>query len=322
MTDAEGFIREWLDEQGRLLGEEEFAGESYMRVQCYLTAREPEYDADPRYHSLNVDIADGLILAGYSAQPVVRAGDHLPVTLGWQRAGEEETVYGVRFGLALEGADPEEWIEVAASSVSVLDPESVSQESALQIPPGTPPVEYSLIIYLYDASTGGDPNLLTTGLEIGTIRVVKPLVPPPTPPLPHEPWANFGDLLQLTGYDLPALKVEPGGHVELRLFWRAWGVPLPLIRTEMEWRDSQGLVVVGETACLASRYPSRVWEREELVRDLCQVEVPEAISSGNYELTMRLEAFGPTGRWEAIPFWSVAGWEETFDLGMIEVIRP
>jgi hypothetical protein len=315
-------IREWLDEHGRLLGEEEFAGESYMRVQCYLTAREPEYDADPRYHSLNVDIADGLILAGYSAQTVVRAGDYLPVTLGWQTAGEEETVYGVRLALAPEGADPEDWIEVAASSVSVLDPESPSQESVIEIPPGTPPLEYSLIIYLYDASTSGDPNLLTTGLEIGTIRVVKPLVPPPTPPLPHEPWANFGDLLQLTGYELRPLEVEAGSEIELHLFWRAWGVPLPLIRTEMEWRDRGGLAISSEAACLANRYPSTVWEREELVRDLCRVEVPEAISSGNYELTMRLEAFGPTGRWEAIPFWSVAGWEETFDLGMIEVIRP
>jgi hypothetical protein len=58
------------------------------------------------------------------------------------------------------------------------------------------------------------------------------------------------------------------------------------------------------------------------VRDLCRVEVPEEVSSGSYELTMRLEALGPTGGWETIPFWSTAGWGETFDLGMIEVIEP
>jgi hypothetical protein len=322
VTDPEGFIRDWLDEHGRLLGQEQFAGESYMRVQCYLTAREPEYDADPRYHSLDVDVGDGLILPGYSAPPVVRAGDHLPVTLHWQTAGEEETVYGVRLGLALKRADQEDWIEVAASTVSVLDEDSPSQESVLQIPPGTPPLEYSLIIYLYDASTGGDPNLLTTGLEIGTIRVVKPLVPPQTPPMPQEPGANFGDLLQLSGYELRPLELEAGNEIELHLFWRAWGVPLPLVRTEMELRDREGRVVTMEAACLADSYPSTVWEREELVRDLCRVEVPEVVSSGSYELTMRLEALGPMGVWEAVPFWSTAGWGETFDLGMIEVTRP
>jgi hypothetical protein len=293
-----------------------------MRVQCYLTAREPEYDAEPRYHSLDADVVDGLILAAYSAQPVVRAGDHLPVTLHWRTGGQEETVYGVRLGLALEGADPEDWIEVAASTVSVLDEESPSQESVLQIPPATPPLDYSLIIYLYDASAGGDPDLLAAGLEIGTIRVMKPLVPSPTPPLPHEPGANFGDLLQLTGYDLRPLEVEPGGEIELQLLWRAWGVPLPLVRTEMELRDGEGRVVTMEAACLADSYPSTVWEREELVGDLCRTEVPEVVSSGSYEWTIRLEAWGPMGRWETIPFWSTAGWRETFDLSTIEVIEP
>jgi hypothetical protein len=292
-----------------------------MRVQCYLTAREPEYDADPRYHSLDVDVGDGLILPGYSAPPVVRAGDHLPVTLHWQTAGEEETVYGVRLGLALKRADQEDWIEVAASTVSVLDEDSPSQESVLQIPPGTPPVEYSLIIYLYDASTGGDPDLLKGGLEIGTVRVMKPLVPPPTPPLPHEPWANFGDLVQLTGYELCPLEAEAGNEIELRSFWRAWGVPLPLVRTEMELRDGEGRVVTMQAACLADSYPSTVWEREELVRDLCRVEVPEVVSSGSYEMSMSLLALGPTGGWETIPFWSTAGWEESFDLGAIEFIN-
>jgi hypothetical protein len=52
------------------------------------------------------------------------------------------------------------------------------------------------------------------------------------------------------------------------------------------------------------------------------VEVPESVSSGSYELAMRLEALEIMGTWEAVPFWSVAGWEETLDLGTIEVSEP
>jgi hypothetical protein len=140
--------------------------------------------------------------------------------------------------------------------------------------------------------------------------------------VPHEPWANFGDLVQLTGYELRPLEVEAGNEIELHLFWRAWGVPLPLIRTEMELRDGEGRVVTMEAACLADSYPSTVWEREELVRDLCRVEVPEVVSPGSYEMIVSLLALGPTGSWETVPYWSAAGCRETFDLGMIEVIRP
>jgi mannosyltransferase len=322
VTDPEGFIREWLDEHGGPLGEEEFAGESYMRVQCYLTTREPEYDANPRYHTLNWDVVDELKLAGYGAPPMVRAGDHLGVTLEWQTGGREDVVYGVRVGLVLEGTAPESGIEVAASSVSVLNEASPSQELVLEIPPGTPPLDYRLVIYLYDSSTSQDPDSLTAALDIGTIKVLKPLVPPPTPPLPHEPGADFGDLLQLSGYELRPLEAEAGREIDLQLFWRAWGVPLPLVRTEMELRDSQGRGTTSEAVCLADRYPSTLWEREELVRDLCRVEVPVAVSSGSYELTIRLESFGPKGGWEPVPLWSTSGWEETFDLGTMEILEP
>jgi hypothetical protein len=321
VTDPQGFVREWLAEYGRLLSEAQFAGESYMRVFCYLTGPEPEYYAEPQEHRLDLEVVEGLKLVGYSAQPMVRAGEQLPLTLHWQN-DEEGTVYGFRLGLAAQGADEGEWIEVASSSVFILDEDSLSQDSVIEIPAGTPPLEYSLMIHLYETPTGGGPDLLTEGLELGTIRVVKPLVPPPTPALPHEPGANFGDLLQLAGYDLPTLEVEPGGEIELQLLWRAWGVPLPLVHTEVELRGDEGQPVTAEPACLADGYPSTLWVREELVRDLCLIEVPEDVSSGTYQLTMHLEALGTTGEWQVVPFWSMAGWEQTFDLGKIEVSEP
>jgi mannosyltransferase len=324
VTDPEGFIREWVADHGRLLAEEEFGGESYMRVLCYLTALEPEYDPEPQDHSLDLEVLEGLKLAGYSAQPAVRAGDQLAVTLHWQAPADAETAYGVRLGLAVQGADGGQWIEVAASTVAVVDEDSLSQELALEIPPGTPPLEYGLMVQTDDASAGGDSDLLTAPLEIGTVRVLKPLVPSPAPPMPHEPGANFGDLLQLTGYKLTPSEVEAGTEVELHLYllWRAWGVPLPLTRTAIELSDGEGRAVESQAACLTLHYPSTLWQREELVSDMCLVEVPEAVWYGDYDLTMRLEALGPTGTWETVPFWSATGWGQTFGLGEIEVSEP
>jgi mannosyltransferase len=322
VTDPDGFIRSWLEEHGRLLGEEEFAGESYMRIQCYLTAAEPEYEPDPVYHSLDVDVVDGVKLAGFVAPPVVRVGDSLRVDLQWATEGEVDTAFGARLGLALEGADLDVWTDVVASTTFVLDVTSRSQVIEVPIPPGTPPMEYGLILDVYDASTEGGGDLVVSGLAMGSVRVMRPVVPSPTPRMQYEPWANFGDLVQLTGYELLPPEVQPGSAIEAQLYWRAWGVPLPLMQTGLELRDVDGRVVGEAAGCLSSAYPSINWEREELVRDLCAIEVSQAASSGRYELTLHLEARGAAGRWETVPFWSSAGWEESLALGTIEVVQP
>jgi mannosyltransferase len=322
VTDPHGFIRSWLEEHGRLLGEEEFAGESYMRVQCYLTAREPEYDADPVYHSLGVDVAEGVKLAGFRAPLVVRAGDDLSVDLDWQAEGEVGAALEARLGLTLEGADLDVWTDVVASTTLAVDATSAPQVVEVPIPPGTPPVEYSLVLDVYDPSTqrGADPPW--AGSSIGSVRVMRPLVPPPTPRMTYEPWANFGDLVQLTGYELFPPEVQPGSTLDVQLYWRAWGVPLPLMETRLELRGVDGSLVSVAGGCLSTAYPSINWAREELVRDLCAVEVPQAVSSGRYELDLRLEALGAAGAWEAVPFWSPAGWGDSFALARIEVVEP
>jgi hypothetical protein len=90
----------------------------------------------------------------------------------------------------------------------------------------------------------------------------------------------------------------------------------------LELRGVDGSLVSEAGGCLGTAYPSINWEREELVRDLCAVEVPQTTSSGRYELALRLEAMGAAGASETVPFWSSAGWEEDFSLGGIEVRAP
>ena len=83
-----------------------------------------------------------------------------------------------------------------------------------------------------------------------------------------------------------------------------------------------GRVLDGATSCLASSYPSIYWEREELVRDMCAIEVPQTAASGRCGLYLRLQAMGSSGRWETVRVWSSAGWEESFALGAVEVVGP
>ncbi len=326
VTDPRGFIRQWLEEQGRMLGEEQFAGESYMRVQCHLTTREEEYSTEPVHHLLNEEVAKGLRLVAYDAPQAARSGDELQVSLHWQRGDEAETDYGVHLGLAIEeDADLGEWTIAGTSAMAALEAGggSISQEIDLHILPGTPPLEYKLIVEVYETSASESVGPLAGRATIGTITVMRPLVPAPTPRMPHEPWANFGDVLQLTGYELPALDVELGGEMRVTLLWRAWDVPLPVIKSTLELRDAEGRVVAKEERGLGGAYPSTLWAREELVREVRGPRIPEGISSGTYTLTLTLQAVRANVARGAIPFWSESGaWEDRFPLGTIEVINP
>ena len=325
VTDPQGFIRQWLEEQGRMLGEERFAGESYMRVQCYLTTRDEEYSTEPVHHSLDEEVAKGLRLVGYDAPRAARSGDELQVSLQWQNGDEAETDYGVHLGMAIEeDVDLGEWTVAGTSAMAPLEAGggSISQEIDLHILPGTPPLEYKLIVEVYDASVRESVGSLAGRATIGTIKVMRPLVPSPTPPMPYEPWANFGNVLQLTGYELSALDVEPGGEIGVTLLWRAWDVPLPRIESTLEFRDEEGRVVAAEEEVLGGAYPATLWMREELVREVYGIAIPKGVSSGRYQLTLALQAVRANGKREAIPFWSPPDvWEQSFALGTIELLN-
>lgn len=325
VTDPKGFIRQWLEEHGRLLGEEQFAGESYMRVQCYLTTRDEPLSSVPVHNSFDEEVAEGLRLVAYEAPEAARSGDGMRVTLHWEVGDEVETEYRVNLGLAIKtDADLGQWTDGGAAALSPLEAEegSISQEIDLHVLPGTPPIEYKLIADVYETSASDGYGPLAGRATIGTITVLRPLVPSPTPPMPHDPWASFGDVLQLTGYELPALDVEPGDEISGTLLWRAWDTPLPTIISALEFRDIEGQVVAQEEVALGGAYPSTLWAREELVREVRGLKVPEGLSPGTYTLTLTLQSVRASGKQEVLPVWSDAGvWEDSFTLGTFEVIE-
>jgi len=291
-------------------------------VQCYATDAGPEYAVETVYRPLDIALGDGVRLVGYEGPDGVRTGDDLPLTVYWQAEKELERDYDSLLRLrASDGPDfarvvqrlprpPSEW-RVG---------EIISQSVSLEIPAGTPPLTYDLLIEMYESATGKRISSPDGAHAMGTVAVHKPLVPPRLPRMTHEPWANFGNLLQLVGYELEPLEGEAGGEIRLELVWRVWDAPLPTLQVTIELRDGEGQVVATEQGgYLDMAYPSILWEREELVRDVHGLQIPPDISSGSYEVSLTLQAVRTTGQSETLPFWSPAGvWEQTFTLGTVE----
>ena len=340
VTDRQGFIRDWLEEHGRMIGDRQFTGESYMRVQCY-TVQEPAYEGETMYHALDVRLDGKVGLLGYEGPQAVRAGADLPLTLYLKAWDELDADYNLLLRLRARPGGDFARLEQALSPPTTewRVGQVISQTVSLEIPPGTPPLPYSvvlgplpysLIMGMYDSATGETLSPVPDEWTLTTIMVSRPLVPRRPPQMTHEPWANFDDLLQLVGYEMEPLEAEAGDKIHLELLWRAWDAPLPLIQTVLELRDEQGQIQARqEGSSVIYGYPSILWDREELVRDLYGFEIPESVSPGSYELALTLQRlrtvqdfFEAEGR-EILPFWPLSGaWEESFVLGTVQVSAP
>jgi mannosyltransferase len=323
VTDPEGFIRQWLEEHGRLIGEEGFAGESYMRVQCYRTATEPEYDPAMVVHSVAVDTGLGIELLGYDGPSMIRPGEELPLTLHWQTDHAWDTSLDVHLSLALgDGLSIAEVEAVVSPATSGWKAGELSaQDMILEVPPGTAPLEYNLVLEWRESSRDQGTEVAGESLSMGTVTVLRPLVPLPTPRMPQEPWANFGNLVELTGYELQAEGLAAGDQVRAELLWRAWDVPLPLMAMELVLADSGGTTLVSATMDYpGAAYPSTLWEHQELVRGVNFLDIPDDTLPGWYQLNLVIRARTSSGGWQTVPFWSSSGrWEESFSLAALEI---
>jgi mannosyltransferase len=327
VTDPDGFIRAWLEEHGRILGDMQFAGEGYMRVQCYLTAPSPEYEAEKIYHPLDIAFAQGLRLVGYEGPEGVRAGDLLPLTLYWQADRTPQHNYEVVLRLRARDGPDFAWHRAPQSPPTSQWPtgQIVSQTVDLWVLGGTPPLRYDLVVEpRYDGAAGEALSLVDRDVTIGSIVVAKPLVPQRPRQMDRDPWANFGNLLQLVGYWWAPHRTQPGEEIRLELLWRVWDAPLPMLDSTVELRDAEGRVEVSERGgYVTSAYPSILWESEEFVREERSIRIPEDIGPGDHALTLTLRAARTTGQSEIIPFWSSSGaWQETFTLATVEVANP
>jgi len=84
VTDPEGLIRNWLDVHGVQFEDGVFTGESQLRVQGFLTGRDPLLGLDPQPEAA---VADGrLQLAAASHASRVEAGGALDLALAWRVA--------------------------------------------------------------------------------------------------------------------------------------------------------------------------------------------------------------------------------------------
>ncbi len=319
VTDAEGVIRSWLDGHGELFEDQVFTGESQLRVQGYLTGRDPLVGT-VRVDEVLVDNSLDLLALRVPTVPVP-VGGHVDVALVWRVGDLPEDGRILFAGLFASG---QRWAQTDVRSLGSLYPveswvrgEVVRTPLRVPIAVGTPPGRYRLEIGWYrfvDAQPAwipwGSGNLLLAG-EVDVIA------PPdwwalPLPAVGERLDVTIGHGLRLEGLNGGIWSTSPGETVRVELVWQASRNEVEPATTVLVLTDDAGRVV-SETPMGAV---SLTLEPGQAVRVADALPVPQP---GIYNLAVGRRQ--TDGSWLPVRR-GVFSLGATMPLGTIHVVAP
>jgi hypothetical protein len=159
VVDPDGVIRDYLATRGRIIDDEGFAGESYARVQGYITTRTPFTTPPATATPRDILLGNRITLLGFEpATTIVRAGAPLDVNLYWQAQQPTNIDQQVYIGLfASDGTVVPSSAEIPignAFGTSRWAPGEILRAPAcLIIPKNVVAGEYVLRVALYNPRT-------------------------------------------------------------------------------------------------------------------------------------------------------------------------
>ena len=159
VVDPNGVVRDYLATRGRIIDDQQFAGESFTRVQGYLTTRAPLTALPDGATRRDVLLGGRIALLGFEpANAPARAGAPLDVDLYWQAQQPTNIDEHLYVGLfATDGKPVASTDDVPlgdALGTSRWSPGEVLREPVrLIVPANVPPGDYVLRVAMYDPLT-------------------------------------------------------------------------------------------------------------------------------------------------------------------------
>jgi mannosyltransferase len=206
-------------------------------------------------------------------------------------ADEEGLVWVERQGEPCGGWCPtDEWL----AGGSQMD------QSALVIPPGTPPGTYDLQA-AWIPSDGGLPleakenDILVQRVSLLKVSVLATDQPEEPWDLPHPQQVTFGEEITLLGYEPDTVQVRAGESLLLETHWRAETTSSADYVLRVELVDEEGQVAASWSSMPSvDAYPTSQWRPGEYLRGQLPFILPGSLASGRYRLKIGLAA--PDGR--------------------------
>jgi len=178
----------------------------------------------------------------------------------------------------------------------------VTFDVELPVPPGTPPGDYALQLWLYSVETL-EPiafEAATPG-ETPALQLAQVMVEHPARPFTRDEFlgvvaplrfpARFGRALELLAYDLAPRSLGASDLVTLHFFWRVRDPALWRYEAVLNWTDATGEVVHTTTHVVVP--PSSTAQgirRGEALHGIVRFAAPEGLPAGDYTLHLLVRA--------------------------------
>ncbi len=304
VADPRGYIRDWLDGHGTPFEDQVFTGESQLRVQGYLTGRDP---LGGNVRPIDARLADGsLQLEAASVwAPEVEVGGALDLALVWQVDAPPEEGAILFAGLFDQAESPDSapgqrWAQTDERPLgSLYGPadwptgDRVRTPLHLPVPVGTPPGRYRLEVGWYEF-VEGQPIWLPWAegghrLTLGEVEVVVPADPVAqlTPRVRYPIQVTMGEGLQFLGFDARPLQGRPGDVLALDLFWQATeDGPEPGLAVLRLADDDGNILAESSSAPAGGRAPFARLVGGQTIRDPRTVPLPGDLAPGVYNLLL------------------------------------
>jgi hypothetical protein len=100
--------------------------------------------------------------------------------------------------------------------------------------------------------------------------------------------ANFGNLVQLIGYDLDTRRAEPGGRVPVTLYWQALAKMQTSYQIFTHLEGGSGPVAQADGVPVCWTYATDTWRPGQIIADQHAILLPVDIPPGQYPLEVGL----------------------------------
>jgi hypothetical protein len=240
-------------------------------------------------HPLGVDFAETMRLLGYDLETgTVEPGEQVGVTLYWEALSPANRNYTVFVHLLGEGellvAQRDTFPGLGLLSTTWLEPGNTwADRYVLRLPDTayTPDVA-QIEVGLYDAATGARLAASSGG---DNVRFGRVQIRARSGDVPNPISVNFGDQMELVGYDLDRRVARPGDEVTLTLYWRG------LRRMETNHTVSTQLVDAAQVKAaqhdgwpVDGAAPTAAWEPGAVITDVRALTIYPDAPPGAYDL--------------------------------------
>jgi hypothetical protein len=230
-------------------------------------------------------LAPGVELLGFDfAGGQAASGQKIPLVLYWRAGAEPRGDYLALLQMR-DGAGKvhKEWQGKPAGGYGTARwqaGEVVRDPWDLVAPANVDSGSYQLAVALADAATGGR---IGDEVALGKVTIESRPRNFAVPLIAHPLSARLGGVAELLGYDLGSLRLEPGGELQLTLYWRA------LAETETSYTVFVHLL--GPDGAIhgqrdqppgAGTLPTSGWVTGEVIVDSWQVPLQEGAPPGQY----------------------------------------